>query len=41
MLKAKRPGTGMSPQDMESVVGRKAAFDILDEDIILQYSMFE
>ena len=40
MLKAKRPGTGISPQDIDNVIGRIAVCDI-EEDVTLQYSMFE
>ena len=39
MLKEKRPGTGISPQNAAALIGRVAAVDI-DEDITLQYSMF-
>lgn len=39
MLTAKRPGTGISPQDIDKVIGKKAAIDI-DEDVTLQYEMF-
>lgn len=40
MLKEKRPGTGISPQNAKSLIGRIAAVDI-EEDVTLQYSMFE
>lgn len=39
MLTWKRPGTGISPEDMEKLVGKKAKEDIL-EDTILQWNMF-
>ena len=39
MLKEKRPGTGISPQNAAGLIGRKAAVDI-DDDVTLQYSMF-
>lgn len=39
MLKEKRPGTGIAPQNAPALVGRVAAIDI-EEDITLQYAMF-
>jgi sialic acid synthase SpsE len=38
MLAFKRPGTGISPVEMDSIVGRVALMDI-PEDTILQYEM--
>ncbi len=40
MLTYKRPGTGIAPSQIETVVGRTAAVDIAD-DTILQPQMFE
>ena len=40
MLTYKRPGTGIAPSQIETVVGRTAAVDIAD-DTILQTQMFE
>jgi len=40
MLTAKRPGNGISPQEFDNVIGRRASVDI-DEDVTLQYEMFE
>lgn len=40
MLKEKRPGTGISPQNASALIGRITAVDI-EEDITLQYSMFK
>lgn len=40
MLTFKRPGTGISPADIESVVGRRAGQDI-EEDTILQFELLE
>lgn len=34
MLTFKRPGTGISPQDMDKVVGRVAVTDIAEDTII-------
>lgn len=39
MLTHKRPGTGISPADIEKVLGRKADRDI-PEDTVLQYNFF-
>ncbi|MCM1371297.1 MAG: N-acetylneuraminate synthase family protein [Clostridium sp.] len=39
-LTFKRPGTGISPQQIDKIIGRKAAVDIAD-DTILNYEMFE
>ena len=39
MLTFKRPGTGISPDRMEEIVGRVAAVDI-EDDTILQENMF-
>lgn len=38
MLKEKRPGTGISPQHLDAVVGRRALADI-GEDVTLKYEM--
>lgn len=38
MLKAKRPGTGISPMEIEHVIGKCAQCDI-DEDVTLQWGM--
>ncbi len=38
MLTAKRPGTGISPADIQKVIGSRAATDIKD-DTIIQESM--
>ncbi len=40
MLTYKRPGTGISPQRADNLLGRKALADIAD-DTILQWDMFE
>lgn len=40
MLTFKRPGTGITPGEMESVIGRKATADI-HEDTILKWDMLE
>lgn len=40
MLTFKRPGTGISPDKLAEVVGKKAVIDI-DDDTILQREMFE
>lgn len=40
MLTHKRPGTGISPADIENIIGKEANRDI-PEDTILQYSFFE
>jgi N-acetylneuraminate synthase len=40
MLTFKRPGTGISPTEIGSLIGKKAKMDI-QEDTILQYDMFE
>ena len=40
MLTAKRPGTGISPQNIEQVLGKKAARDI-EADLTLTVEMFE
>lgn len=40
MLTFKRPGTGISPSEIDKVIGKIAKVDI-SEDTILQYSMFE
>lgn len=40
MLTFKRPGTGISPQDIEHVTGKKASIDI-SEDTIIQKNMLE
>lgn len=39
MIAVKRPGTGISPQEIENLVGRRALVDI-EEDTILQWNMF-
>lgn len=39
MLTAKRPGTGISPSDIQSVLGKKARYEI-KEDTILTEEMF-
>lgn len=38
VVTAKRPGTGISPVEIEKVIGKSVAMDI-DEDTILQYNM--
>lgn len=40
MLTFKRPGTGISPSEIDNVIGKVAKVDIC-EDTILQYSMLE
>lgn len=40
MLTYKRPGTGISPSDIDKIIGKKAIIDIKD-DTILKYDMFE
>jgi sialic acid synthase SpsE len=40
MLTFKRPGTGISPSDMNKIIGKIASVDI-SEDTILQYSMLK
>lgn len=40
MLTFKRPGVGISPAELDNVVG-KVAKQTIDEDAILQYEMFE
>ncbi len=40
MLTFKRPGTGISPTEMDKILGKKAKEDIVD-DTILQFDMFE
>ena len=40
MLTFKRPGTGIHPEDLEKLVGRRAKIDI-SEDMVLQWGMFE
>ena len=40
MLTYKKPGTGISPSDVDKIVGKIAAVDIAN-DTILNYSMFE
>lgn len=40
MLTFKRPGTGISPSEIEKVIGKVAKFDI-KEDTILHYDMFQ
>lgn len=40
MLTYKRPGTGIAPSMIDTIIGKKAATDIKD-DTILQYEMFE
>lgn len=40
MLTYKRPGTGIAPSKIDTIIGRKAASDI-EDDTILQYEMFE
>lgn len=40
MMTFKRPGTGISPEDMEKLIGKQAKEDIL-EDTILKWEMFE
>lgn len=40
MLTFKRPGTGIHPEDMEKLVGKRAMEDIL-EDTILKWDMFQ
>ena len=39
MLASKRPGTGISPVEIDKIIGRTAACDI-DEDVTLVYDMF-
>jgi sialic acid synthase SpsE len=39
MLTFKRPGTGISPADIDSLIGKMALVDI-KEDTVLQYEMF-
>jgi len=34
MLTFKRPGTGISPAEIEQVIGKKAMVDILEDEII-------
>jgi len=36
MLTFKRPGTGISPSEIEQVIGRKAAIDIPEDEILTQ-----
>lgn len=40
MLTFKRPGTGISPSKIDTIVGKKAKIDI-EDDTILNYDMFE
>lgn len=40
MLTYKRPGTGISPTEINNIIGKKAKIDI-DDDTILSYDMFE
>lgn len=40
MLTYKRPGTGISPTEVDSLIGKKAVLDI-EDDTILKYDMFE
>ena len=40
MVTFKRPGTGISPAELENVLGKKAATDIVSDDI-LQWDMLE
>lgn len=40
MLTHKRPGTGISPADIENIIGKKCNRDI-NEDTILQYEFFD
>lgn len=40
MLTFKRPGTGISPAEIENLIGKKTKIDI-EEDTILQIGMFE
>lgn len=40
MLTFKRPGTGIHPEDMEKLLGKRAA-EAISEDTILQWEMFE
>lgn len=40
MLTSKRPGTGISPTEINSVIGKTAKIDI-EDDTILNYDMFE
>ena len=40
MLTFKRPGTGIHPEDMEKLIGKRAKQDI-SEDMVLQWGMFE
>jgi N-acetylneuraminate synthase len=40
MLTFKRPGTGISPTEIDTLIGKTAKVDI-QEDTILQYDMFE
>ena len=40
MITSKRPGTGIPPSELSSLVGRIAKIQI-PEDSILQYDMFE
>ena len=40
MLTSKRPGTGISPEKIEAIVG-KVAKDFLAEDTVLNMDMFE
>ena len=40
MLTFKRPGTGISPTEIDTLIGKTARTDI-QEDTILQYDMFE
>ena len=40
MLTYKRPGTGISPSEMDNVIGKKAKIDIA-EDELLKYEYLE
>ena len=40
MVTSKRPGTGISPTEINSVIGKTAKIDI-EDDTILNYEMFE
>ena len=40
MLTYKRPGTGISPAEVDKIVGKKAKIDI-EDDTILSFDMFE
>ena len=40
MLTYKRPGTGISPTEIDKIIGKKALVDI-EDDTILSFDMFE